>query len=63
MTLWTAVSDGLPDDDMSVLIATTNDDVWIGWHDGDNGWIDATTGGSIEVTHWMDIPDHPTAPK
>lgn len=63
MTLWTAVSDRLPDDDMSVLIATKNYVVWIGWHDSDIGWVDATTGGNIEVTHWAHIPDHPTAPK
>ena len=55
---WIAVDDRLPDDDTTVLVSGPNDDVWIGWHDGDGGWksVDASP---IEVTHWAEMPEGP----
>ena len=56
---WVAVSDRLPDDDLTVLVATSECDepVWLGWHD-EEGWhsVDAVP---LKVTHWMPIPEAP----
>jgi hypothetical protein len=59
---WIAVADQLPDDDMTVLIADTENDVTLGFHDGDAGWryCNAALVGD-PVTHWAELPDGPNA--
>jgi hypothetical protein len=57
---WIAVAHQLPDDDMTVLIADTENDVTLGFHDGDAGWryCNAAIVGD-PVTHWAELPDGP----
>jgi hypothetical protein len=57
---WIAVANQLPDDDMTVLIADTENDVTLGFHDGDSGWryCNAALVGD-PVTHWAELPDGP----
>jgi hypothetical protein len=57
---WISVADQLPDDDMTVLVADVENDVWMGFHDGDSGWryANATLVGD-PVTHWAELPDGP----
>lgn len=59
---WISVADKLPDDDMTVLIADTENDVTLGFHDGDSGWRYCSAGlVGDPVTHWAEIPDPPNA--
>jgi hypothetical protein len=57
---WIAASDQLPDDEICVLICMADDEVWIGFHDGDEGWhfVSGESPDSI-VTHWMQLPPPP----
>jgi hypothetical protein len=59
---WIPVTERLPDDDMSVMIALRDDadDVWIGWHDGDMGWVCDNGPLGERVTHWMPLPEGPS---
>jgi hypothetical protein len=57
---WISVADRLPDDDMTVLIADTENDVTLGFHDGDSGWRYCSAGlVGDPVTHWAELPDPP----
>lgn len=59
MTQWISVADRLPDDDLTVLIALADGEVWTGFMDaGDWRYVSADLVG-IEVTHWMDFPEPP----
>lgn len=60
---WISVKDRLPDDEITVLIATVNSDepVWMGWHD-DSGWY-SVDAGPIKVSHWMPLPIPPGDPE
>lgn len=58
MSAWIGASDRLPDDDQCVLIATTDGEVWVGYHDGDDGWREASA-LQVSVTHWMPLPEPP----
>jgi hypothetical protein len=61
-TDWKLVAEGLPDDDILVLIALNDDDVWTGYRDGDIWrYVDAMPIASERVTHWMPLPAHPGA--
>lgn len=58
---WIPVDVRLPDDDITVRIATTATDepVWLGFHD-ENGWhsVDAAPLGGM-VTHWKTMEKGP----
>lgn len=58
---WIDVKVAMPDDELTVMVAVVgaNEPVWLGYHDGD-GWREIS-GAPIEVTHWMPIPEPPTA--
>lgn len=58
--VWVDASSKLPDDDMTVLIADTENDVTLGFHDGDHGWryCSAEKVGD-PVTHWAELPKPP----
>jgi hypothetical protein len=58
---WDAVENRLPDDDITVLIATDDGEVHTGFHDAGQ-WRDAATAMRVgaQVTHWADLPAHPT---
>ena len=61
MTAWTPVATKLPDDDLTVMIALDDGEVWMGFHDGDV-WRDISgITPAAKVTHWMDVPEHPDA--
>jgi hypothetical protein len=59
---WTDGAAALPDDDILVLIALTNGEVWPGYRDGD-AWryVDAMPITGERVTHWMHMPIAPSA--
>ena len=59
---WIPVHQQLPDDDITVLIADTEHDVTLGFHDGDDGWR-YCNGSRVgdPVTHWAEIPAAPNA--
>lgn len=63
MSSWTPVAERLPDDDITVLIAVKDSDepVWVGYHDGEDGWCSASDAIPIDgmVTHWMPLPEAP----
>ena len=60
-TPWVPVTESLPDDEITVLIHTEDEDVTIGshyntvWYDHDGVPI-----FNASVTHWMDLPEGPT---
>jgi hypothetical protein len=56
---WVDAQDRLPDDDICVLIAMADGEVWTGFYDPD-GWhyVSADPVGS-EVTHWSHFPEPP----
>lgn len=54
---WIDVNDEMPDADLNVLVFT-GEEVWIGYFDGDR-WR-AAEAGSIQVTHWMEMPEGPS---
>lgn len=58
---WTAAANTLPDDDVLVLLALSDEEVWPGFKDGDVWrYVDATVIESSSVTHWMHFPPAPT---
>jgi hypothetical protein len=62
-TFWVDVLDHMPDDETTVLVASGcgESDVNMAWH-ADGVWRDCGTAAVIiDVTHWMDIPEGPTA--
>lgn len=62
-TFWVDVRDHLPDDEMTVLVATRADDgeVTLAWHCHEL-WRDCGSGSMLSgVTHWMDIPEGPAS--
>jgi hypothetical protein len=60
MAEWTPVAEAMPDDDVLVLLALNDDDVWPGFRDGDIWrYVDAMPIDVERVTHWMDLPPAP----
>jgi hypothetical protein len=58
---WIDVNENLPDDDVCVLIALDDGEVWTGYMDGDDWLYVSGDPMESEVTHWMHIPAHPKA--
>lgn len=57
---WTPVTERLPDDDILVLLALSDEEVWPGFRDGEVWrYADATPIESAKVTDWMDLPAAP----
>ena len=58
---WTDQASGLlPDDDITVLVALDDGEVWPAYRDGEQ-WL-YVTGDAIEsarVLYWMPMPPHP----
>jgi hypothetical protein len=60
MSDWIAVEDQLPDDELTVLIALSDGEVWTGYHDDDQWrYVSADLVEAGKVTHWMDFPEPP----
>ena len=57
---WIPVSESLPDSDTTVLIHSKNEDVSMGFHDGEL-WRDCEGVPLFNdtPTHWMDLPEGP----
>jgi hypothetical protein len=58
--VWTSVETALPDEELIVLFALDDREVWLGCLT-DDGWIEMN-GEPIDanrVTHWMHMPAHP----
>lgn len=58
---WTKCSDDLPDDDIVVLLALADGEVWTGFRDGDAWRYVSADLIETAVTHWADLPEHPGA--
>lgn len=61
MTTWTKCSDSLPDDEITVLIATDDGYVLTAYHEN-GSWWETTNVGDVSVpvvTHWAHLPPHP----
>lgn len=57
---WTDAAAALPDDDILVLLALNDDDVWPGYRDGGTWrYVDAMPITGERVTHWMPLPAAP----
>lgn len=57
---WIPVDSRLPDDDMLVLIALNDDDVWTGFREaGVWRYVDAMPINAERVTHWQPMPAPP----
>lgn len=59
---WVAKGDSLPDEDITVLIAMKDGEVWPAFM-CEGAWL-YICGGAIDpcrITHWMDIPEAPAA--
>lgn len=58
-SFWIDVRDHMPDDEITVLVCTETDDVWMAWHE-DGVWREVGDASIILlVTHWMDVPETP----
>jgi hypothetical protein len=54
---WTPVTRALPDDELLVLIAVNDDDVWTGYRLADTWrYVDGFPIENERVTHWMPMP-------
>lgn len=61
MRAWIPVTERLPDDEETVMVALKDagEPVWLGWHDED-GWHEVGAGNlGDSVTHWQPIPEPP----
>lgn len=61
MTIWTAVKDHLPDDEMTVLLALADGEVWPGFHEGTQWFYVSADPVGVEVLHWAEFPAPPGA--
>lgn len=61
MTTWTAVKDKLPDDEMTVLLALADGEVWPGFHEGTQWFYLSADPVGVEVLHWAEFPAPPGA--
>lgn len=53
------VSKEMPDDEQTVLVAESNGDVRVAWHE-DGEWRECASACVLpEVTHWMPMPEPP----
>jgi hypothetical protein len=60
--MWIKTTERLPDDEMTVLIAMADGEVWTGYMDGDVWrYVSGDPINASAVTHWMDLPPHPEA--
>lgn len=60
---WIASKDSLPDDDITVLIALADGEVWTGFHDAGIWRFVSADAVTCEVEHWAAFPEPPTRAK
>ena len=56
---WTPVTERLPDDEQTVLIALLDCEVWTGFIDDERWHYVSGDPVGTDVTHWMDFPEAP----
>jgi hypothetical protein len=56
---WISVADELPDDEITVLIALSDGEVWTGYRDGDRWLYVSGYEMQASVTHWMNLSEPP----
>ena len=61
MNNWISTTTQLPDDDLTVLIALDDGEVWTGFRDGDDWRYVSADLVMQPVTHWMQFPEPPAA--
>lgn len=63
MVHWVEAAVEMPDDEMTVLLALSNGETWVGYRLAGEWYLLAAevtgTGEPIRVTHWADMPEHP----
>jgi hypothetical protein len=59
MTAWTATKDQLPDDEMTVLLALADGEVWPGFHEDDKWFYVSADPVGVEVLYWTEFAAHP----
>jgi hypothetical protein len=64
---WIDATKELPDDETAVLIALSDGEVWIGFHEADEWRLlcaccgeGIVQGNGVLVTHWAEFPDPPS---
>lgn len=64
-TAWIPCSQELPDEEITVLIALSDGEVWTGFLDTGEWRYESADlvdqGEGVTVTHWAHIPAHPNA--
>ncbi len=61
--VWRDAAKEVPDDEQTVLIATDDRDVWMGFLDaGYWCYVDAVlvSANNVRVTHWANLPEPPS---
>jgi hypothetical protein len=60
MSAWKSTADELPDDELTVLVALDDGEVWPAYRDA-GLWFYVTSDpiAASRVTHWMDMPEAP----
>jgi hypothetical protein len=51
--IWTKCSDAMPDDEITVLLALADGEVWTGYSDGERWRYESGVTIELPVTHWM----------
>ena len=62
--IWVDARQIIPDDEITVLIALSDGEVWTGFHEtGEWRMVDAEPvrrRRGVRVTHWAELPEHPS---
>lgn len=61
MSGWIPVNDHLPDDEMTVLLALADGEVWPGFHDDGKWFYVSADPVGVEVLHWAEFPAPPSS--
>ena len=61
-TFWVDAAVQLPDDDMIVLVALDDGEVWTGFHDAGQWRFASADLIEARVTHWAEFPAPPDTP-
>lgn len=57
--IWIPVGDQMPDEEITVLVATSTGEVDMAYLDEEKWWSTGYPFRVTDVTHWADLPLHP----